>query len=66
MNFLIEFLVIYIEDLIVYSKDKRDYKMYIKIIVQYLTEMIIQANNKKCKFHVTETNFLKMSDCQFR
>lgn len=66
MNFLNEFLVIYIDDLKVYNKNKRDYKIYIKMILQRLKEMRLQANVKKFKFHMTETKFLKMSDCQFR
>ena len=60
MNFLNKFLIIYINNLIVYSENEKNHEMYVKKMLQRLRETELQADVKKCEFHVTKTKFLEM------
>jgi hypothetical protein len=60
MNYLDEFVVAYLNDIIVYSNSKKKHIQHVRKILQRLREANIQADVDKCEFHITETKFLEM------
>jgi hypothetical protein len=60
MNYLNEFVVAYLDDIIVYSNNKKKHIQHVRKILQRLRETNIQADVNKCEFHITETKFLVM------
>jgi hypothetical protein len=60
LDFLDEFLVIYLNDLIIYSDNLQNHQKQIKKVLQRLREIELQANIDKCEFHVFETKFLDL------
>jgi hypothetical protein len=60
MNYLDEFVVTYLDDIIVYSNNKKEHIQHVRTILQRLREANIQANVDKCEFHIIETKFLEM------
>ncbi len=60
MNYLNEFVVTYLNDIIVYNNKKKEHIHYVRKILQRLREANIQTNVDKCEFHIIETKFLEM------
>jgi hypothetical protein len=60
MNYLNEFVVAYLDDIIVYNNSKKEHIHHVRKILQRLREANIQADVDKCEFHTTETKFLEM------
>jgi hypothetical protein len=60
MNYLDDFVVAYLDDIIVYSNTKKDHIEHVKKILQRLREADIQVDVDKCEFHITEIKFLEM------
>jgi hypothetical protein len=60
MNYLNEFVVIYLNDIIVYSNSKKKHIRHVRKILQRLRETNIQTDVDKCEFHTIETKFLKI------
>jgi hypothetical protein len=60
MNYLNEFVVAYLDDIIVYNNNKKEHIQHVRKILQRLRETNIQTNVDKCEFHITKTKFLKM------
>jgi len=53
-----KFVSIYVDDILVYSNSKKEYKKHVRAILQRLRELGLRANIKKYKFNVTEVKFL--------
>jgi hypothetical protein len=60
MNYLNEFVVTYLDDIIVYSNSKKKHIQHVRKILQRLREANIQIDVDKCEFHIIETKFLEM------
>jgi hypothetical protein len=60
MNYLDEFVVAYLDDIIVYNNNKKEHIQHVRKILQRLREANIQADVDKCEFHTIETKFLNM------
>jgi hypothetical protein len=60
MNYFDEFVITYLNDIIVYSNSKKEHVQHVRKILQRLREANIQADVDKCEFHITETKFLEM------
>jgi hypothetical protein len=60
MNYLNEFVVAYLDNIIVYSNSKKEHIQHVRKILQRLRETNIQADVDKCEFHTIETKFLEM------
>jgi transposase InsO family protein len=58
LDFLDEFLVAYLDDLVIYSDNLQDHQKHVKKVLQRLREIGLQADIDKCEFHVFETKFL--------
>jgi hypothetical protein len=60
MKYLNEFVVAYLDDILMYSNSKKDHIQHVKKILQRLREANIQIDVNKCEFHKIETKFLEM------
>ena len=53
-----EFVIIYLNNIIIYSNNKREYKEYIKQVIRRLYKENILITIKKYKFYIKKTNFI--------
>jgi len=58
LDILDKFVSIYVDDILVYSNSRKEYKKYVRIVLQRLRELGLRANIKKYKFNITEVKFL--------
>lgn len=58
MEYLDEFLVAYLDDLLIYSNSLKEHKQQVRKVLLKLREAGIYADIDKCEFHVLETKFL--------
>jgi predicted aspartyl protease len=58
MEYLDIFLTAFMDDLLIYSKNKKDHRKHVAKVLQRLREAGLQASIKKCEFHVTRTKYL--------
>ena len=59
-DFLHRFVQAYLDDIFIYSKTLKDYRLHVCQVLERLQEAGIQAKVDKCKFYVQETNFLSL------
>ena len=57
-NHLFKFILIYIDDLLAYSKDFDSHLKHLRIIFEIIQKAGLKLNRNKCKFALTEINFL--------
>lgn len=58
MEYLDEFVVAYLDDILIYSQNKKEHKEHVRKVLQKLRDAGIQADVDKCEFNVSETKFL--------
>ena len=56
--YLNQFVVVFIDDILMYSKDAQEHEQYLKIVLQILREKRLFAKLSKCDFWLTEVSFL--------
>jgi hypothetical protein len=49
---------VYLNDILIYSKDEKEHKHYVKIVLQKLRDYALYAKPSKCTFHTKEVKFL--------
>ena len=52
-----EFIIVYLDNIIIYFKIKKEYYKYIKWVLQRLIDKKMLIAIKKCEFHITKTEF---------
>jgi len=50
--------MVYLDDIIIYLDSKKEYKKYIKWVLQRLYNKEILIAIEKCEFHTTKTDFV--------
>ena len=58
LGFLDEFLVVYLDDLLIYSSNLKEHKKHISKVLEKLKEAGLFLKPSKCQFHVQEVEFL--------
>ena len=58
--YLNKFCIAYLDDILIYSSNLKEYKDHVRLVLAKLREFEIQANVDKCKFHVIETKYLRL------
>ena len=53
-----DFVIVYLDNIIIYLNSKKEYKEYIKWVLERLYKENILVTIKKCKFYTRKTNFV--------
>ena len=56
--YLDQFVVIFVDDILIYSKTKEEHEDHLRIVLQALKEHQLYAKFSKCEFCLTEVKFL--------
>ena len=56
--YLDQFFVVFIDDILVYSRDEQEHEQHLKIVLQTLREKKLYAKLSKCDFWLKEVSFL--------
>ena len=56
--YLDEFVVVFIDDILVYSKNEQEHEQHLRIVLQTLREKQLYAKLSKCDFLLKEVSFL--------
>src|SRR6266568_7098931 len=57
-EYLNNFIIAYLNNIIIYFNNKKEYKNYIKWVLQRLHNKNIPIAIKKCEFYIKKTNFI--------
>jgi predicted RecB family endonuclease len=57
-EYLDVFVIIYLDDILIFSKTEEEYKEYIKKIFRRLIDENLRIKTKKTEFHAKEVDFL--------
>ena len=58
MEFLDKFVVVFIDDILIFSKTKEEHTEHIRLVLQKLREHKLYAKQSKCEFWLKEVSFL--------
>jgi len=58
-RYLNQFIIVYLNDILVYSKMKKEHVQHVKKILQTLKKVDLHIKSEKSKFHVQSVQFLK-------
>uniref|UniRef100_A0A8R7TTJ8 Reverse transcriptase domain-containing protein n=1 Tax=Triticum urartu TaxID=4572 RepID=A0A8R7TTJ8_TRIUA len=58
MEFLDKFVVVFIDDILVYSKKEEEHKEHLRLVLEKLREHQLYAKFSKCEFWLKEVGFL--------
>ena len=56
--YLDQFVVVFVDDILIYSQFEEEYEDHLRIILQVLREHQLYAKFNQCKFWLTEVRFL--------
>jgi len=57
-EYLDKFIIVYLNNIIIYLNSEEEHRKYIKWVLQRLYDEKILIAIKKCKFHITKTDFI--------
>jgi hypothetical protein len=58
MEYLDKFVVVFIDDILIFSKNEEDHDKHLRMVLQKLRENQLYAKLKKCEFWLKEVSFL--------
>nr|GFD38707.1 putative reverse transcriptase domain-containing protein [Tanacetum cinerariifolium] len=56
--YLDKFVIVFIDDILIYSKDKKEHKEHLKAILELLKKEELYAKFSKCEFWIPKVHFL--------
>ena len=56
--YLDQFVVVFIDDILVYSRDEQEHEQHLKIVIHTLREKNLYGKLSKCDFWLKEVSFL--------
>ena len=56
--YLDKFVVVYINDILIYSRKEKEHAEHLRLVLQILRERKLYAKLSKCKFWIKEVKFL--------
>ncbi len=59
-DFLNDFCQAYLDDILIYSKTRKEHRDHVKLVLSRLREAELQVDIRKCEFDVEETVFLEV------
>ncbi len=57
-QYLYEFVIVYIDDILIYSKSKEEHKRHLHLVFQALRKAGLKIKLKKCEFGKKELRYL--------
>ncbi|GJW64605.1 putative reverse transcriptase domain-containing protein, partial [Tanacetum coccineum] len=57
--FLDKFFIVFIDNILIYSKSKEDHEVHIKLVLELLKKEKLYAKFSKCEFWLQEVHFLR-------
>ena len=57
-QYLDQFIIVFIDDILIYSKNQEDHKLHLRLALQVLREKQLYAKFSKCEFWMEEIAFL--------
>jgi hypothetical protein len=58
MEYLDRFVVVFIDDILIYSKNESDHEEHLRLVLQKLRDNQLYAKYSKCEFWIDEVSFL--------
>lgn len=58
MEYLDKFVVVFIDDILIFSKNEEEYKEHLRLVLEKLREHKLYAKFSKCEFWLKEVGFL--------
>jgi hypothetical protein len=58
MTKLDKFVVVFIDDILIYSKNEEEYVEHLRIVLQHLRDQLLYAKLSKCEFWLYSVKFL--------
>jgi hypothetical protein len=58
MEYLDKFVVVFIDDILVYSRNEEEHEGHLRLVLQKLKDNQLYANLSKCEFWLKEVSFL--------
>jgi len=58
LDYLDQFMTIFIDDILVYSQNELEHQKHVIRVLNQLQEAGLQADIRKCKFHITQIKYL--------
>ena len=59
-EYLNKFCIAYLDDILIYSSNLKEYKEHMRLVLAKLCGFGIQADVDKCEFHVTKIKYLRL------
>jgi hypothetical protein len=59
MEYLDRFVVVFIDDILIYSKNDSDHEEHVRMVLQKLRDNQLYAKFRKCEFWIDEVPFLR-------
>ena len=56
--YLDKFMIVFIDDILIYSKDKQEHKVHLRVVLQTLRERQLYTKFSKYEFWLDKVNFL--------
>ena len=58
MEYLDKFVVVFIDDILIYSKNEEEHEEHLRLVLQKLRENQLYVKFSKCEFWLDEVSFL--------
>jgi hypothetical protein len=59
VKYLDKFVVVFIADILIYSKDEKEHEEHLRLVLQKLREHRLYAKLSKCEFWLRKVSFLR-------